>query len=77
MQFQENVMQKSYHIIVAYDTYDVTFYLDKKNAIGVTLEGGHYFTQTQNYQSTVRATYGKPRLIANLVIEYQDGTKET
>ena len=62
---------------VAYDTYDVTSYLDKKNAIGVTLEGGHYFAQTQNYQSTVRATYGQPRMIANLVIEYQDGTKET
>lgn len=62
---------------VAYDSYDVTKFLDRDNAIGVTLEGGHYFAQTQNYQTNVRTTYGLPRLRAHLAIEYADGTADT
>ncbi len=62
---------------IAYDAYDVTSYLKANNAIGVTLASGHYFAQTQNYQTNVRTTYGQPLLLANLVIEYIDGTTET
>lgn len=62
---------------VAYDAYDVTHMLTARNAIGVTLEGGHYFAQTQEYQTNVRTTYGMPRLLANLVIEYADGYTDT
>lgn len=62
---------------VAYDTYDVTSMLQKNNVIGVTLSGGHYFAQTQNYQTNVRTTYGQPRLLANLIVEYADGTCQT
>lgn len=63
---------------VAYDTYDVTDVLQSgDNAIGVALAGGHYFAQTQNYQTKVRATYGYPKLIADLIIEYQDGSVQT
>lgn len=59
---------------IAYDTYDVSSYLSDNNVIGVILEGGHYFAQTQNFQSNVRTTYGQPRLLANLVIDYADGS---
>lgn len=62
---------------VAYDSYDVTTLLDRDNAIGVTLAGGHYFAPTQNFQTNVRTTYGQPRLRANLIIEYADGTADT
>ncbi len=61
---------------VAYDTYDVTDRLRNENTIGVALAGGHYFAQTQNYQTNVRTTYGFPKLIANLVIEYENGDKD-
>ncbi len=61
---------------VAYDTYDVTDRLGDENTIGVALAGGHYFAQTQNYQTNVRTTYGFPKLLANLVIEYEDGQTE-
>lgn len=66
-----------YEHTVAYDTYDVTHLLKRRNAIGVTLEGGHYFAQTQNYDKNTRKTYGLPRMIANLIIEYDDGTTQT
>lgn len=61
---------------VAYDTYDVTSYIEHQNVIGVILASGHYFAQTQNFQTNVRTTYGQPRLIANLIIEYADGSQE-
>ncbi len=61
---------------VSYDTYDVTDRLGEENTIGVALAGGHYFAQTQNYQTNVRTTYGFPKLLANLVIEYEDGHTE-
>lgn len=62
---------------VVYNTYDVTPLLHSRNAVGVVLAGGHYFAQTQNYQTNVRTTYGFPKLMANLIIEYADGRSET
>lgn len=62
---------------VAYNTYDVTSYLKQKNTIGVMLAAGHYFAQRQNYQTSVRTTYGFPKMKANLIIEYSDGKQET
>ncbi len=62
---------------VAYDTYDITALMGSYNAVGVTLEGGHYFAQTQNFQTNVRTTYGLPRLRANIIVEYADGRQET
>lgn len=62
---------------IAYDTYDITSLMANDNAIGATLEGGHYFAQTQNYQTNVRTTYGQPRLRANIIIEYTDGRQES
>ncbi|MBQ7869920.1 MAG: family 78 glycoside hydrolase catalytic domain [Prevotella sp.] len=62
---------------VIYNTYDVTSLISSRNAIGVTLAGGHYFAQTQNYQTNVRTTYGYPKLMAQLIIEYSDGRTDT
>lgn len=62
---------------VAYDTYDVTALLSARNAIGVALAPGHYFAQTQNYQTNVRTTYGYPKLRANLIVEYASGRADT
>ena len=62
---------------VAYDTYDVTPLLSAHNAIGVELAPGHYFAQTQNYQTNVRTTYGYPKLRANLIVEYEGGRADT
>lgn len=62
---------------VAYDTYDVTPLLRQKNAIGVVLAGGHYYAQTQNFESNVRTTYGFPKLRAYLIILYNNGKRET
>lgn len=66
-----------YNKTIAYDTYDVTHQIGQQNAIGVTLEGGHYFAQTQKYQTNVRTTYGMSKLRACLIIEYADGRRET
>lgn len=62
---------------VAYNTYDVTPLLKADNDIEVALAGGHYFAQTQNFQTNVRTTYGYPKLLANLIIEYTDGRCDT
>lgn len=62
---------------VVYDTYDVTGLIQNDNAIGVMLAGGHYFAQRQNYETKMRTTYGFPRLKANLIIEYADGSRQT
>lgn len=62
---------------VVYNTYDVTPQIHKDNAIGVMLAAGHYFAQRQNYQTNVCTTYGFPRLKANLIIEYDDGSSQT
>ena len=61
---------------VAYDSYDVTPLIQAENAIGVALAGGHYFAQTQNFEANVRTTYGFPKLRANLIVEYTDGTRD-
>ena len=62
---------------VAYDTYDVTSLIAGRNAVGVALAPGHYFAQTQNYQTNVRTTYGYPKLRANLIVEYASGQADT
>lgn len=61
---------------VIYNTYDVTSLIRHDNAIGVVLTGGHYLAPTLNYQPNVRATYGFPKVIADLIVEYADGSSE-
>lgn len=62
---------------VIYNTYDITPLIGSRNAIGVTLAGGHYFAQTQDYQTNVRTTYSYPKLMAQLIIEYDNGSVDT
>ena len=66
-----------YNKSITYNSFDVTPYLNDANAIGVTLGNGRYYTMRQNYKPYKIANYGYPKLRMNLVVEYEDGTKET
>ncbi len=60
-----------------YMTFDVTENLQKnKNAIGVILGNGRYFAPRGNNPTRTR-TYGYPKLICQLIIQYDDGTVDT
>ena len=60
-----------------YVTYDVTNNMIKgENAIGVILGNGRYFAPRHNVP-TLTETYGYPKLLFQLEIEYVDGTKQT
>ena len=62
-----------YTKVVKYNTYDVTAQLTKgANAIGIVLGNGRYFTmRTRNQRQ-----FGFPRMIAQLEVVYEDGTKQ-
>lgn len=67
-----------------YDTYDVTTNLTSSTQGGtggglleVVLGPGYFFPMTQNYQTNVRTAFGMPKLLLNLIVEYEDGTSET
>ena len=68
-----------------YDTYDVTPIFSPPYGEGggggasieAVLAGGYFFPPTQNYQTNVRSAYGMPKLLLNLIVEYDDGSSET
>jgi alpha-L-rhamnosidase len=63
---------------VKYNTFIVTNQIiNGSNAIGVVLGNGRYFTMRQNYKPYKIKTFGYPRLLLNLVIQYADGSTET
>ena len=63
---------------VFYNTHNVTEQLKKgENAIGVVLGNGRLFTMRQNYKPKKIRTYGFPKLLLQLDIEYTDGTHKT
>lgn len=63
---------------VKYNTFDVTEQLaEGKNAVGVVLGNGRYYAMRQNYKPYKIKTFGYPKLLLNLDIEYVDGSKET
>lgn len=63
---------------VKYNAFDVTRFLDKgKNAVGTVLGNGRYYTMRQHYKANKIKTFGYPKLMFNLIIEYNDGSKET
>lgn len=66
-----------YRRTVLYNTYDVTDYLTKDNAIGVILGNGRYYTMCQYYKTYKINNFGYPKLRLNLVIEYNDGSTQT
>lgn len=66
-----------YRKSVLYNTLDVTRDMQKgANVIGTVLGNGRFFTMRQNYKTQKHNTFGFPKMLLQLEIEYQDGTKE-
>lgn len=68
-----------YRRTVIYNSFDVTRHLHAagaKNAIGVTLGNGRFYTMCQNYKPYKIPTFGYPKLRLNLIVEYTDGTTQ-
>lgn len=59
---------------VIYNTYDVTSLIRPDNAVGVILNAGRYFAMRQN---RANRTFGYPKLLINIIIEYADGSVTT
>lgn len=60
-----------------YNTHDVTAEIKKgNNAIATVLGNGRFFTMRQNYKTQKHNTFGYPKLLLQLEIEYTDGTKK-
>ena len=61
-----------------YGTYDVTkLVIQGPNAIGVMLGNGMYNVPTSTRYAKFTGSFGPPKLIAHLEVEYADGTKTT
>lgn len=65
-----------YRKTVLYNAYDVTPMLTTNNVIGVVLGNGRYYTMQQNKKPYKITNFGYPKLRANLLIEYTDGSKK-
>lgn len=66
-----------YNVRDAYVSYDVTAQVTNGgNAIGVILGNGRYFAPRGKVPTNTR-TYGYPKMILQLAIEYADGSAET
>lgn len=65
-----------YRRTVLYNAFDVTRMIAEKNAIGVTLGNGRYYTMQQNKKPYKIANFGYPKLRLNLIIEFTDGTEK-
>jgi alpha-L-rhamnosidase len=60
-----------------YNTHDVTTEIKNgSNAIATILGNGRFFTMRQNYKTQKHNTFGYPKLLLQLEIEYADGTKK-
>jgi len=65
-----------YSKTILYNAFDVTPQLKGgKNAIGVVLGNGRFFTMRQAYKPQKWHDFGFPRMLLQLEIEYNDGTK--
>jgi alpha-L-rhamnosidase len=61
-----------------YNTHDVTAIIrNGNNAIAAVLGNGRFFTMRQNYKTYKINTFGYPKLLLQLELEYTDGTKKT
>ena len=61
-----------------YNTHDVTAQIKSgNNAIATVLGNGRFFTMRQNYKPHKHNTFGFPKLLLQLEIEYTDGTRKT
>lgn len=61
---------------VLYNCFDVKSLLKNKNAIGVVVGNGRYYTMRQNYKKYKIANFGYPTLRLNLIIKYKDGSSK-
>ena len=60
-----------------YNTHDVTGQIENgNNAIATVLGNGRFFTMRQNYKTQKHNTFGYPKLLLQLEIEYADGSKK-
>jgi alpha-L-rhamnosidase len=67
-----------YRKSVLYNTHDVTQQLQYgNNAIAAVLGNGRFFTMRQNYKPQKINTFGFPKMLLQLEIEYANGTKKT
>ncbi|MBS1563112.1 MAG: family 78 glycoside hydrolase catalytic domain, partial [Bacteroidetes bacterium] len=74
-----------YRRSVKYNVYDLTGtlghsgYIDKTHsvAIGVVLGNGRFFTMRQNYKPQKINTFGYPKLLLQLEVEYASGKRQT
>ncbi|SFE16877.1 alpha-L-rhamnosidase [Chitinophaga sp. CF118] len=63
---------------IKYNTYDVTNALKKgNNTLGAVLGNGRYFTMRQAYKPKKIRTFGYPKLLLQLEIEYENGIHQT
>ncbi len=66
-----------YNKTTYYNTFDVTEHIkNNKNAIGIILGNGRYFAP-RNKKPIRTRTYGFPKVICQLEIEYEDGATKT
>jgi len=66
-----------YRKSVLYNTYDVTADINTgKNVIATVLGNGRFFTMRQAYKPKKINTFGFPKLLLQLEIEYANGTKK-
>ncbi len=63
-----------YRRTVLYNAFDVTGMLAQKNAIGVVLGNGRYYTMQQDKKPYKITNFGYPTLRLNLLVEFADGT---
>lgn len=75
-----------YRKTVFYNSYDVTQLLkqtpqtaasESRQALGVVLGNGRFYTMRQHYKPYKIPNFGYPKLRLNLILEYADGTNET
>ncbi|PWK27560.1 alpha-L-rhamnosidase [Arcicella aurantiaca] len=63
---------------VKYNSFDVTTLLKSgNNAIGTILGNGRFYAMRQDYKPYKIKTFGYPKMLFNLDIEYADGSKST
>lgn len=66
-----------YRKSVLYNTFDVTGEVKAgENAIAAVLGNGRFFTMRQNYKTQKHNTFGYPKMLLQLEIEYVNGQKE-
>ncbi|MDO3695307.1 glycoside hydrolase family 78 protein [Wenyingzhuangia sp. chi5] len=63
---------------VKYNVFDVTNQLQQgDNVLGTILGNGRFFAMRQEYKPYKIKSFGFPKMALQLVVEYEDGTKET